>query len=750
MVVEKHKADNPLEYADLCSPFVDGDQPVSLWPLQRYLPEFPGNLAFNWISSKVSPGSIILDPFGTSPALLIELARQDHAVISCILNPVIRQLLETGTKPYTRNDALAVIDELARSLKENTRFDQYIQSFYQTRCSSCLKVIQAGEYIWERGSKYPSTVLYECPECGDNNQHPPEKMDLDIIDSISRSPLYRALAIDRITGLEMDLQQDARDVASSHLPRALYVIVAIFSRLDALNLSLTKKNLLVTLLLVVMDHANTLWPIDSPGYRPRQLTIPTRFREFNLWKVLENASDIVCSLSNRIRVLHYPEIPSPGEIAIFPGRVRDLLGSRDSESFAAVVTAIPRPGQAFWKLSVSWSSWILGKKDDSTFKRNIIRDRYDWSWHSNALFQAFQTIKSSKKVSGGFFGLLTEAEPAFLSCVITAARRAGWKLEKFAMDPEDRISQLYWGNNDPIATTTTNLFRIIEKGAESYLRYKGEPADYLEMTCASLLTLEKNDHLIMEQNANSVQTQLKTAFSHPGTFIHIGPGEQTLESGYWWLRTNPDNKQSFSDFIELETLRLLNSKEGFTAIQVEKLIKEKLPYNFCGIREYIQQLLLSYAQPDAEKSALWRLKEKEINSKRQFEVEKIKNRVKELGNKLQCTVEGDHPITWRDKYFHPIYSFYIYFHTAFVGELLQENLLDSSGVLILPASRLNLLAFKNKDNPAMNQLLTRGWHIAKFRLMSRLLENPLFSLESFAELLKTDPVENNPDQLLLF
>lgn len=750
MVVEKHQQDNLLEYADLCSPFIYGDQPVSRWPLQRYLPEIPGGLTSNWIKNKVPPNSILLDPFGNSPALSLELARQGYGVVTCILNPVIRQLLETGTKPFSRTDALSAIDELAQSLKENTRFDQYIQSFYKTRCSSCSKLIQADEYIWERGSRYPSFVIYDCPECGDRNQAPPEKMDMDIVDTISRSPLYRALAIDRITGLDMDLRQDARDVSSSHLPRALYIVVAIFSRLDALVMSQMKKNILETLLLTVLDHANTLWPVESPGYRPRQLSIPTRFKEFNLWKVLENACETVCSTTNHVRVLHFPELPSPGEITIFPGRVRDLLGLKDCGSYDGVVTTIPRPSQAFWKLSVAWSSWILGKKENANYKRIIVRDRYDWSWHANALFNTFQTIKQSQKVKQGIFGLLSETEPPFLSCVLPSARRAGWKLENFALDPEDHITQIHWGNGAQESPPSTNLYRTIEKGAETYLKYKGEPADYLEMTCASLLILEKSNHLIIEQNANSVQTQLKTAFSHPGTFIHLGPGEQTLESGFWWLRSFPANDHSFSDFVELETLRMLNSEDWVTPNQIEKLIREKWPYNFCGIREYIEQLLASYAYPDPGGSGVWKLKEKEINTKRQIEVEKIKGRVKELGDKLQCTVEGDHPITWRDKYFHPIYRFYVYYHTAFFGELVQENLQDSSGVLILPASRLNLLAYKNKENPAMNQLLTRGWYIAKFRLMSRLLENPLFSMDSFSEMLKTDPVENNPDQLFLF
>jgi hypothetical protein len=750
MVVESKVEDNLPEYANLCQPFVYGDGPVLPWQLQRFLPEIQSGLVTNWVGSKLPPDSLILDPFGSSPALLVELAHQGYRVVSCILNPIIRLLLEVNCRSYPKSDYLAAIKELSETQKENTRFDVFIQSFYQTKCASCGKQIQADEYIWEKGMEYPSMVVYDCSECGDHYEHAPNDFDKNIIDQVTRSPLYRALAINRIVGTDHELQQDAQDVSAAHLPRSLYIIVALFSKLDALTINRERKRILQTILLSVLDSANSLWPTDQQNYRPRQLTYPTQFKEYNLWKVLLRTTEKGNQSHHRVRIVQFPDLPSPGEICIYPGRVRDLQNLYDLENFDALITVIPRPSQAFWKLSAAWSAWLLGQKESREFSRIMIRDRYDWSWHANALHGSFEVLYQKHKYKFGVFGLLSELEPAFLSCVVPSAHKARWKLTSIAVNPEDHIAEIHWEGSTTSFPSTENLYRSIEKGAESYLHYKGEPADYLEMTCSSLLELEKSNQLILEHNGNSVQTRLKTAFSNPVTFLHIGPGEQTLESGHWWLKNDPTGNLVFSDAVELEAVKILNSQETVTEDIIECRIRELYPLVFCEIREYLKQILISYAYLQPGENHLWKLKGKEAESNRLHDIERQILRVNDLGKRLDCTVEGEHPIIWKDKFHKHIYQFHIYQHTAFIKDLLHQDLRESQGVILLPASRLDLLEFKNKEFPAMTRVLSGGWRIVKFRLMSRIMDNPLVTLDSFTGMLKTDPVENNPDQLFLF
>ena len=247
------------------------------------------------------------------------------------------------------------------------------------------------------------------------------------------------------------------------------------------------------------------------------------------------------------------------------------------DQYDAAVTVIPRPNQAFWKLSASWAAWMLGDEGDHAFTRIIARDRYDWSWHANALLSTFQSLHRSNKMRGGIYGLLPEIEPAFLSCAIPAAHKAGWNVSTFAIGLEDDLAEISWKRSDPQMESTGNLYRTIRKGALSYLKFKGEPADYMEMTCASLLQLEQSDMNISEHNGNSVQTQLRTAFSDPGVFHHIGPGEQTLESGFWWLKSPHPVKQTYSDFVELETLQILNKEPEVTLQGIEDRSQSQSP-----------------------------------------------------------------------------------------------------------------------------------------------------------------------------
>lgn len=750
MVVESIQEDNLIDFTDLCQPYIRGRMKAAHWPLARYLPEVPSGLVSNWVSQKIPPGSLILDPFGSSPSILVDLAHQGYRVVTCMLNPVIRLILEVGSRVYSKTEYQSALSELFNSKKENTRFDLFMQSFYVTKCSSCGKLIQVDEYGWDRGAAYPFAVIYDCPECGTHNEHEPGEMDKELLDRVTRSPLFRPLAMDRIVGSDPDLKSDAQEVLSCHLSRPLYLIVAIFSRLEGLAISREKKKILQSLILTAMDSSNTLWPVDQPDYRPLQLNVPPHFLEFNLWKVLSKIADAGAPSRNRVMTLRYPDLPSPGEISIYPGRARDLLGLDHPDHYDAVVTATPRPNQAFWKLSAAWSAWMLGEEDIHAFTRIISRDRYDWSWHANALFNTYQILHRSNKMRNRFYSLLPEIEPAFLSCVIPAAHKGGWNLTSFALGPEDHMAEVIWERSDLPSEITGNIYRTVVKGSLSYLKFKGEPADYMEMTCASLLQLEKAGQIISEHNGNSVQTQLRTAFSDPGVFLHIGPGEQTLESGHWWLKSHYPVKQTYSDFVELQTLQILNEGSEVTPESIEDRIRANAPVSFCEVRQYIRHLLASYAKQVSQNANSWKIKERELCDCRREEVDKLKEQINNLGIQLNCTVEGEHPIIWRDKFFSPIYKFYIYSHTAFLGELLQDSLTETPGILVLPASRLNLLAYKHKENTAMNQLLSRDWRIVKFRLMSRLAENPLVTLESFGEMLKADPVENNPDQLFLF
>ena len=739
------------DHFHLCKPFVDADCTPAEWPLARYLPVIPANLITNWLSSRsLPPGSTVLDPFGTSPLLVLELASAGYRVVTCMFNPVVRMLFTMGIKTYYEKEVRSALEALAGSNKEGRRFDDYILSLYQARCAVCGKELPASEYTWERDIKLPQMVVLDCPVCGVKQEQVAGRFDLQVFDNISTSPLYRSLAIERITGGEAVLKEDARSLVEAYTPRALFVIVSILTKIDRLQLTTDQRRILQLLLLAVLDEGNTLWPLDNPEYRPLQVQTPGRFIEKNLWYSLQRAAGFFGVSGKRLQIISDPVLPEDGEITVFPDRVKDLLARNHRLQFDAVVTAIPRPNQAFWKLSAAWSAWLSGLEVDRSFVRMLLRDRYDWKWNAAALESVFLLIRQSGIEAGRWFSVLSDLEPAFLSSVIPAAAKSGWMLDSFSMHPEKKLAELEWIPGKPVNKSHESVLDKCKRGVELYLQKKGEPAGYMEITASGLLHTDFCGMYLDEREGVSIQSQLRSAINSDSRFVHLGSGSQTQESGLWWLEHPPQGDMVLSDAIETEVLRLLNLNQVITRKEMEEDCRLAFPWALSGREEYIEYLLKNYAEPVEVAVDTWRMKKKEKEDQRKPGVEKLRRNILDLGVKLGYEVTDAHPLLWSPQDGAISYRFFIYTHTAFAGELWHRDYSGGENILVIPASRLDLLDYKQKNMHAISDLLAGGWHIVKFRLMARLVENPYVNREKFAELLKTDPVETNPDQLFLF
>lgn len=733
-------------FAGLCAPFVHGTQMAEVWPLERYVSSVHPGSAIHLIRSKVRPGSHLLEPFGSSPQIAYELAAAGYAVTVCMFNPVVRWLLESACETPSRAEAAGWLDQLGSAARGETTFASFIQSFYVTTCRSCNKPAYGAEYLWTRGSTVPRQVLVACPLCG-NQWVDCDEQDHAILHNIERNPTFRTLAVGRITSCGQGLEQDALDLVDAHNSRALFILHAIIGRLKVMDLPARGRQVLRGLLLEVLDQATALWPVDDPQLRPRMLTVPGEYIEKNLWMKLMNSVTHPFHPAGRVRLVYHPVDPDPGEICLFPGRARDLISSPGHKNVDCLVCVIPRPNQAFWKLCSAWSAWLLEREESSAFLKMISRDRYDWGWHTRALAGLATMLRQKLDPPGGVYGFLAEVEPPLISAVLPAFQEGGWKLDGFALDVQSHQAQLHW-----VASEGSHLRQAtaadIGSGAVAYLRYKGEPADYLEMTCAGLLQLQQDGSLLSEQEDLSRQGIVKQGISSPLRFMHFGSGGQTMESGAWWLAHSTNHTPSFSDALELFTLERLNEQISVSADEISSLFRRSLPAIWVDSAEYIQAVLKSYAarKPDGS----WQITEKENNSNRSEVVIKLHTRIRDLGVQLGYLVEGDDPIKWMENNGRCAYEFHIQSHTAFCGQLLRLPGGEGQRILVLPASRLDLLAYKQKNLPGMRQLLTENWLIVKFRLISRLLDNPFTSKEKFEELIHSDPADINPDQLFLF
>jgi len=72
-------------------------------------------------------------------------------------------------------------------------------------------------------------------------------------------------------------------------------------------------------------------------------------------------------------------------------------------------------------------------------------------------------------------------------------------------------------------------------------------------------------------------------------------------------------------------------------------------------------------------------------------------------------------------------------------------------VIVFPGSRSNLLTYKIKKNPYLEELVNTGWHFLKFRTLRSICIRPELTLVNWKELLDGDPPRwEQPQQLSFF
>lgn len=96
---------------------IPGTQPGNPGPLARFLPPLEDGVLTTWLGETVSPGSWLLDPFGSAPRLTLEAARAGYRVLVAANNPITRFILEMGTAALPASEYKAALADLAVSRK---------------------------------------------------------------------------------------------------------------------------------------------------------------------------------------------------------------------------------------------------------------------------------------------------------------------------------------------------------------------------------------------------------------------------------------------------------------------------------------------------------------------------------------------------------------------------------------------------------------------------------------------------------
>ena len=743
-------------------PYIPGMNPADPGPLSRFTPPLEEGVISRWLplhapgydATQNKAGSWLLDPFGFSPRLVLEAARAGYRVLVTVNNPITRFLLEMSADPPGEADFNAALAELDAVKKGDERLGAHLRSLYQTSCEKCNQIIQVDSFLWRKGENVPYGRIYSCPHCGDSGERTVTREDVERVKKITATDsLHRSRAFERVAALSDEDRVYVEEAIQYYLPRPLYFLTTVINRMDSLSLSPARKRALAGLLLVACDMGNTLWGHPSERPRPKQLNIPGQFREHNLWNQLERASGLWRGTASEVACSLWPnKIPERGGICIYEGRLKELAREVKKEiPIAAVIGSVPRPNQAFWTLSALWAGWLWGHEAVEPFKIALRRRRYDWAWNATALHAAFSHLFDLLPLNTPFFGLLPEAEPSFLTSTLSAASAAGFDLHSLTMRTEYDPIQLSWRRGEHLKRETNEPdVEEVRSAIQAHLEERGEPASYLHIHAAGLLSLVESHSLRkqdqeFDETLRAVQALIQSALEEDSRFVHHSSGE-SVDTGLWGLNGDPGPAESLADRVEMAVVMFLQKNPGSLYLEIEDDLYPQFPGLMTPSKMMIYAVLNSYAE---RTKAAWTLRPEDRASARRSELDTIRAMLETLGTRLgYSALRQEKMIVWQENG-RIAYAFHV-LASALVGRALSEiPFPPQQSILVLPGGRASLASYKMQRDPALAERLKK-YRVVKYRLLRTLTEAPALTRETFEEQLDSDPLEKPRLQMLMF
>lgn len=733
--------------------FLPGRTAENRGPLARYLPPMSEGVVAAWLRENIPAGGCVLDPFGASPQLAVEAARGGYRVVVAANNPIARFLLELAAAPPLTNEMRAALAELAAARRGEERMEPHILSLYTTRCDHCHSEVVAEAFLWERDAEGPYGRIYACPHCQNAGEFPATPADSEQAARYASSALHRARALERVAPTGDPNRAHAEEALDAYLPRAVYALFTLINKLDGLSLSPQRRNLLAALLLSACDRANSLWAHPSGRARPRQLRTSSRFREHNVWFALEQAIDTWAHSGETVPLVDWPELPPQNGISVFEGRLKDLVGALSGVEIDTVVTAFPRPNQAFWTLSALWAGWLWGREAVGPFVGVLRRRRYDWAWHTKAVHAALESLAPKLSANTPMFGLITESEPGFDAAVMAAGEMAGFELLGLANRPKSGQSQLLWQRReDEPKVVVDDPEQIAAQSALDYLGQRGEPANYLRVQAAGLSGLShagylRSSELPPGEFFSLTRSLLEHSFTFQRGFLRYEASERSPEVGKWWLRRPEPSRNPSTDRLEMALVQHLIAHPAISMLDMDAAMCTAFPGLLTPEREDVIAVLESYAQGDAVEG--WHIRPVDTPQARRDDLREMHRLLRLLGERLGCEVAGEKPLLWQEADGRLVYVFYQIASAIFSEIVLNSQHPPERGVIVLPGGRANLVMHKLRRDPRLSLAVEAGWRFVKFRQVRGLAENLAINRESFDELLEADPLTYDQPQMQL-
>ncbi len=740
----------------LQAPFIAGsDRPQTGLPLDRFLPPYYPGMVSNWVNSRAEPGAWILDPFGNDPFAALELARSGYRVLVAANNPIAAFILEVmASAPGVEEIGDAVLALADLRMSEGARLEDYLNAFYQLPCPECGGLAEVTSFVWGEEGPEPVSMQWSCPRCRKNGELPGSAEAYQRLKALPSYTLHRAKALELTASIDDQLRPVMEEVLRFYSPRALILLQILLNKINHPGFSERQRKLLKALFLTTADQMNQLWTYPLGRNRPRQLIRPPAWQESNLWQAFLRSRSVWQTNQAPVTLRTWPDLPpQKGGISLFRGRLRELDPQPDPRLMSLVYASLPRRNQAYWNLSGLWAGWLWGKEGPTPLRHSLLRQRYDWTWHSQALVKVLSKLPMLVQKQTPILLQIGELDGLFLIAGILAGQESGLRLLTCASDGEQDTLQCVWAIGANAAGLNAKNLRLAAKeAAQAHLAERGEPASYLSLLTQIVVSTHQQGLLGAQagKTLNELQEELETCLADTDAFVRFNPGIAP-DTGQYWLRQPVIDHAPLAERLETALLEHLRANPSPSASAVRRSANLSCPGLLTPEGELVDAVMSAYADRVPGSQPGWQLRVQEELQTREKDLSEIDSILRILAARLDYSIQSSkEALHWVGRTGIVAHSFFPVLTTCVTPLLHLFSRMPGQKYFLIPASRSNLVSYRLKRDPNFQLLCGESWHFVKFRQIRNLQLDALLTRESFAQRVLEDPPEFQRAQLSLF
>jgi hypothetical protein len=747
-------------------PFFPGAKPERAEPLAVFLPPYAEGLGRDFLRRFGGPGMRIVDPFGQSPALALEMARAGAAVLVASSNPVVRALLTLQANPPPSSMLRGVFQRLAQapSASPGQTVEALIRGLYRSVCGRCGRDAEADGYIWSRSAEGESHKLFRricrCPYCEHVLEEEASPADSERVTPYLSRGVYYHLALEKLASPDSADRPHMADALDVYPPRSLHALFTILSRLESLGLEPAERRCADLLMLSALDAGHMLRGHGhATRLRPRSLQPPAEYFEWNIWRVMERAVEEWSMPAEAVALRRWkPGDPlEEGVIALTPHHARELAPFLPDVRPDAVTTFLPRPNQAAWTLAAMWAGWLWGKSAAASLTGALHRRRYDWNWHARALSSSAEALAAHLTHGIPVATFLGESEPGFLAAAIWSFHQSGFALQGVALRADTDSAQIVWrapggtGAGKPYGPNSFGPMQEVGRlAARRLISWRAEPSSWELLHAAAWSEAARRHMLPAPADAQDDTFSRSQAMMHEGIEqdpeLITAPHEESDLGQTWWIPGAELVANPLSDQVETEVARILLEAGPLPSEELDAAICALFPGWLTPEAKLVRECLASYGLPTADARA-WNLRVEDRPEARNREVEAIRRNMMELAARLGFVCVEDVALEWLDAKERRIYRFCVMSSAAIGRYLLDSDFEPDCSFIVLPGGRASLVEYKLRRNPQLRRAVDRGWRFLKFRHVRRLLEDNLLLPGTLDQGLNLDPLGKHDNQI---